>query len=455
MHCEYVLDVPTDYRRNLAIVWLWLAVLMLLGAGIFSVLLVLARTPMIGEMIPFVDFFHTALVIHVNLSSLVWILSFASVLWSLNSRSILPWFAKLIFAVVLLGALIITFSPFLGSANAIMSNYIPVLDNQLFLTGLAIFGFGIGLQVIFSMSAMFKVGEAISGQGVIRFGLNCAAIGAFMSLAAFVWSYIELPVQLTDAVYYELLFWSGGHVLQFTYTLLMMVAWLWLSSSAGISLPLSPRVALFLFGVGLISIFMTPLVYYAYDVTNPYHRKMFTWLMSFGGSLAIFPLSVAVLFALLKKKPDLPVEGSAYTALFTSLLLFGVGGVIGFMIDGNNVKIPAHYHGCIVGITLALMGLCYQLLPLLGFDKVNFTLTRLQLWTYATGQFLHIFGLVWSGGYGVERKVADAAQGLDSMGRVAGMGLMGLGGLLSAAGGFIFIIIVIKAMTTKLHIKYN
>ena len=77
MHCEYVLDVPTDYRRNLAIVWLWLAVLMLLGAGIFSVLLVLARTPMIGEMIPFVDFFHTALVIHVNLSSLVWILSFA------------------------------------------------------------------------------------------------------------------------------------------------------------------------------------------------------------------------------------------------------------------------------------------------------------------------------------------------------------------------------------------
>jgi len=410
---------------------------------------------MIGEMIPFVDFFHTALVIHVNLSSLVWILSFASVLWSLNSRSILPWFAKLIFVVVLSGTLIITFSPFLGSANAIMSNYIPVLDGYLFLTGLVIFGFGIGLQVIFSMSAMFKVGEAISGQGVIRFGLNCAAISAFIALAAFIWSYIELPVQLTNTVYYELLFWSGGHVLQFTYTLLMMVAWLWLSSSAGISLPLGPRVALFLFAVGLISIFMTPLVYYAYDVTNPYHRKMFTWLMSFGGSLAIFPLSMAVLFGLLKKKPELPIEGSARSALFTSLLLFGVGGVIGFMIDGNNVKIPAHYHGCIVGVTLALMGLCYQLLPLLGFDKVNFTLTRLQLWTYATGQFLHISGLVWSGGYGVERKIAGAAQGLDSIGRVAGMGLMGLGGLLSAVGGFIFIIIVIKAMTTRLHIKYN
>ena len=455
MHFKYILDIPADYRRKLAIAWLWLAVLMLLGAGIFSVFLVLARTPMIGELIPFVDFFHTALVIHVNLSSLIWILSFASVLWCLNSRSILPWFAILILAVVLSGALVITFSPFLGSANAIMSNYIPVLDDRLFLTGLAIFGFGIGLQVVFSMSAMFKVGEAISGQGVIRFGLNCAAIGAFISLAAFIWSYIELPVQLTNAIYYEFLFWSGGHVLQFTYTLIMMVAWLWLSSSAGISLPLSPRVALFLFGVGLISIFMTPLVYYAYDVTNPDHRNMFTWLMSFGGSLAVFPLSVAILFALLKKKPDLAAEESAGTALVTSLLLFGVGGVIGFMIDGNNVKIPAHYHGCIVGVTLALMGLCYQLLPLLGFDKINFTLTRIQLWTYATGQLLHISGLVWSGGYGVERKVADAAQGLDSIGRFAGMGLMGLGGLLSAAGGFVFIIIVIKALTSRLHIKNN
>lgn len=446
---KYNLDVPTDYRRNLAVVWFWLAVLTLLGAGIFSVLLVLARTPVIGELIPFADFFHTALVIHVNLSSLVWILSFASVLWSLNSRPIFPWFARSSFIVVLLGTLIITISPFLGSANARMSNYIPVLDDPLFLIGLVAFGVGIGLQVIFSMSAMFKVGVEISGEGVIRFGLNCAAIGVFVALAAFIWSYISLPIQLASEVYYELLFWSGGHVLQFTYTLLMMVAWLWLSSSAGLPLPLSPRVALFLFGVGLLSIFMTPLVYYAYDVTDISHRQMFTMLMSFGGSLAIFPLSMAVLFSLFQKKVHSPKESSAYAALLTSLLLFGVGGMMGFMIDGNNIKIPAHYHGCIVGVSLALMGLSYQLLPALGFNNVNFKFSKIQLWIYATGQFLHIAGLVWSGGYGVERKVAGAAQGLDSIERIAGMGLMGVGGLLSAVGGFMFIVIVIKAMIKK------
>jgi cytochrome c oxidase subunit I len=449
MQFEYQLDVPEDYRRSLAIGWLWLAILTLLGAGIFSVLLVLARTPLIGELIPFTDFFHTALVIHVNLSSLVWILSFASVMWCLNSRSIYPWFAKAIYFIVLLGTLMISLSPFLGSANPLMSNYIPVLDDPLFLTGLIVFGIGIGLQVVFSMSTMFKVGEAVSGQAVIRFGLNCAAIGTFMALAAFIWSYAALPDQLDNALYYEVLFWGGGHILQFTYTLLMMVAWLWLSSSAGISLPISPRVALFLFGLGLISIFMTPLIYYEYEITDVLFRQRFTMLMSFGGSLAIFPLSVATLFALFQNKTASAKASSAHAALLTSLLLFGVGGMIGFMIDGNNVRIPAHYHGCIVGVSLALMGLSYQLLPALGFNKVNFELSKIQLWIYGLGQFLHIVGLVWSGGYGVQRKVAGAAQGLDSFERIAGMGLMGLGGLLSAIGGFMFIVIVLKAMMAK------
>lgn len=445
---EYILAVPEDERRKLAVVWLWLGVVALAGAGIFSVLLVLARTPTIGELIPFADFFHTALVIHVDLSVLVWILSFAGVLWSLNARPILFGLSRSIFVIVLAGTLIIAVSPFLGSANALMSNYIPVLDDPLFLTGLLIFAVGIGLQVVFSMSAMPTVGKVISGQAVIGFGLYCAAITTFLALAAFVWSYLALPTQLVSEIYYELLFWGGGHVLQYTYTLLMMVAWLWLSSSAGATLPLSPRVAVIILGVGLLSVFPAIPIYYAYEVTDILHRELFTWLMSYGGSLAVFPLGIAVYYALLQKKPASEIERSAHAGVLTSLVLFGAGGVIGFMIEGSNVTIPAHYHGCIVGVTLALMGVSYDLLPRLGYPNVNFRLARLQLWAYAAGQLLHIFGLVWSGGYGVERKVAGAAQGLDSIGRVAGMGLMGLGGLISAVGGLIFIVIVIRALTT-------
>jgi heme/copper-type cytochrome/quinol oxidase subunit 1 len=444
---DYRLQLPADQRRELAVYWLWLSVLALLAAGIFSVLLVLARTPSIGEIIPFADFFHTALVIHVDLSVLVWIFAFAGILWSLSSRAVVPIISRSIFAVVLLGTLIISISPFTGSANPLMSNYIPVLEDPLFLSGLLIFGIGVTCQVVYSMSAMPPVGQVMTGPAVIRFGLNCAAISACIAVGAFIWSYISVPIELTSDIYYELLFWGGGHILQYTYTLLMMVSWLWLSTSAGVDLPLSPRVMLFMLGVGLFSVFLAPLIYFAYEVTDLRHRELFTWLMSYGGSLATLPLGIAIYYSLLQKKPQSPAEKSAHAALLTSLVLFGAGGVIGFMITGSNVTIPAHYHGCIVGVTLSLMGVTYALLPDMGFKAVNFRLARIQLWTYACGQFLHIFGLVWSGGYGVERKVAGAAQGLDSIGRIAGMGLMGIGGLISAIGGFLFIVVAVKALT--------
>ncbi|MDH5437234.1 MAG: cytochrome C oxidase subunit I, partial [Gammaproteobacteria bacterium] len=60
----FTLPVPDDGRRQLARGWLWLGLIALTGSGLFSVLLVLSRTPSINEIIPWVDFFHTALVVH-------------------------------------------------------------------------------------------------------------------------------------------------------------------------------------------------------------------------------------------------------------------------------------------------------------------------------------------------------------------------------------------------------
>jgi hypothetical protein len=57
-----------------------------------------------------------------------------------------------------------------------------------------------------------------------------------------------------------------------------------------------------------------------------------------------------------------------------------------------------------------------------------------------------MLGLLWSGGYGVQRKVAGADQVLRSAEQIAAMGLMGLGGLAAVAGGILFIVVVIRAM---------
>jgi hypothetical protein len=59
---------------------------------------------------------------------------------------------------------------------------------------------------------------------------------------------------------------------------------------------------------------------------------------------------------------------------------------------------------------------------------------------------MHIVGLVWSGGYGVQRKVAGAEQVLRSPGEIFGMGMMGLGGAVAIVGGLLFVVVVWRAL---------
>ena len=119
------------------------------------------------------------------------------------------------------------------------------------------------------------------------------------------------------------------------------------------------------------------------------------------------------------------------------------------MISGSNVTVPAHYHGSIVAVTLAFMGLTYLLLPQMGFANPAGRMASLQPVIYGTGQLMHVLGLAWSGGYGVQRKTAGAAQGLDSIQEIAGMGLMGLGGLIAIVGGVLYLVIVFMALWPK------
>jgi cytochrome c oxidase subunit I len=445
----YNLEVPGNSQRILSLGWLWLCVLALLGAGVFSLLLVVSRTPFISDHIPWIDFFHSALVVHVDLSVLVWSLCFGGILWSLNQKEGRPWLAWIALVLAYIGASIIIISPFVREAQPLMSNYIPVLQHPVFFSGLLIFALGFSLLVINSMIFMAPVGPLMTARAALRFGLNAAAISAAVALICFAWSYLQLPDYLVGQSFFELLFWGGGHVLQFTYVLLMLACWLWLSDAAGLKLPITPRVALIILFVGLACVFVSPLIYLAYPITALEHVELFTWQMRWGGSLATLPLALAVLVGLLRYGGNTPEEGLARSALQCSLFLFGIGGLIGFLISGSNVTIPAHYHGSTVGVTLAMMGVCYLLLPQLGYPLHGLKLATWQPIIYSGGQLMHVAGLVWSGGYGVQRKVAGTEQALDSIERVLGMGLMGFGGLVSAIGGLLFLIIVLRALISR------
>ena len=68
------------------------------------------------------------------------------------------------------------------------------------------------------------VGLRISGEGAIRFGLNSAMVATTVALLSFVGSWVKIPLNIDDRTYFELPFWGGGHVLQFVYTLLILIS---------------------------------------------------------------------------------------------------------------------------------------------------------------------------------------------------------------------------------------
>jgi hypothetical protein len=440
------LAVPADARRTLARGWLWLGLLALIGSGLFSVLLVLSRTPGLNRLFANADFFRVALVAHVDLSVLVWFFALAGMLWSINgTQRHLRWgWAAL--GLSSAGAAVMAAAPFIGSGDAIMANYIPVLDGAPFVAGLLLFAAGVALLVLRGLFAAPAIGMRFDERGALRFGLNASVVATAVALLAFAWSYLVLPPSLAGKAYYEILFWGGGHALQFTWTLLMLVAWLWLASACGVRLPLSPRITLALFALELVAVFVTPYAYLAHDIASVEHRNLHTWAMRLGGGLAILPIALAVALGLRGVTQWSPTQRPLRAALLASMLLFAAGGLIGVFIAGSNVRIPAHYHGCIVGVTLALMGLVYRLLPQLGYRAPQGRLATWQPALYGAGQLMHILGLVWSGGYGVQRKVAGAEQVLRSTAEVAGMGLMGLGGLVAIIGGLLFVVVVIGAL---------
>lgn len=443
---EFALPIPSDSRKPLAIAWLSLGMVALLASGLFSILLVLSRTPQLQTLFPVADFFRVALVVHVDLSVLVWFLAFGGALWTLGGTLRLQSVAWLALGLSALGTFTMCVAPFVGQATPIMSNYVPVLDGPVFLGGLLLFGGGIVVLCLRSMLAAPPIGSHITGDGALRFGLNAAMVASAVAAIAFAWSWFEVPRTLDSRIYYEVLFWGGGHVLQFAYTLLMLVCWIWLGSAVGAQLPLSPRIVTLLFAIVLISVFLTPITYLAYSVLSVEHHTMQTLLMRFGGGLVIPPIALAVVWSLLSVRVTDPRLLPLRTSLIASLVLFSAGGIIGFLISGSNVKIPAHYHGCIVGITLAMMGVVYHLLPRLGFSAPRSRAAAWQPYIYGIGQLMHIIGLVWSGGYGVQRKVAGTDQVLRTTQETMGMGLMGLGGLIAIVGGIMFVVIVIRAL---------
>jgi len=430
-------------QGRLAAGWLRLGVLALALAGIFAILLVLARTPGLSGLFPTLDFFRTALVVHVDQSVLIWFLAFSGVLWALAPGA-RPVLGRLGLAAATAGCLLVAAAPFLGASARELNNYIPVLDAPLFFWALGLFALGSLAQVIAYLAGALA---RVRLSDPIAMGTATAALAALLAAGSLVWSWLTLNAA-GAATAYEVLFWGPGHVLQFVYTQVMLVAWLWLARDLGRPLGLPAPWLSWLLILGVLPLVAVPLIHGLYPPESGEARLAFTRLMQFGNGLAAVPIGLLITLALIRgHRNEIPGrQVPQYRALTASLTLFAAGGVLAVLIAGVNTIIPAHYHGSIVGVTLALMGLTYHLLPALGYGQPSSWMARSQPWIYGSGQLLHIGGLAVSGAMGIQRKTAGAAQGLDTWQAKTAMGVMGIGGLLAVIGGILFVLVVIRAL---------
>ena len=427
-------------KKTLSRYWLIIGVAALAIAGLYSLVLAGGRSPKIGDSSLLNRLFHEALVIHVDLSVLVWFLAIFCLMLSQllkQANQPLPYLEEGALWCFALGTAAITLSPLDPAGKAMMSNYIPVIHSPVFFFGLMLIFCGTALMLIKWMTST-------AGHDVNPYALSGAAMITLVALAAFIWSFMLMPEVIDGEQYYDMVFWGGGHILQFTHTQVMMVTWLVLAGAAwGFQAGARFLSAMFLVGVAAVAV--SPLPYLLYDITSMAFRDFFTHQMIVAGGIAPTLLLLAMLPGLVRAFRQRQRETRIYrAALLMSFVLFLYGGFLGLLIQGQNVVIPAHYHGSIVGVTLAFMGFAYVMLPKLGYRDVSqWKMAWLQPYIYGIGQIMHVSGFAWSGGYGALRKTPGGTY--EGTAQIA-MGLMGGGAGLAAIGGLMFVIVVIRSI---------
>ena len=435
------LPIADAASRRLATAWLLLGLGALTLSSLFALMLVLLRIPYLHSLMPFRDMFPAALVVHVDLAVLVWFLSLAGVFWSLLGTKRAPTPGLVAVAVATVGTLLMVSALPEGSGLAIMSNYVPVLDNTVFLFGLGLFAVGIVIMAIRGLAIGNVIFKCPTMTDVLRIGAGCAAVATLVAMLTVLITYRHLPLAASGRVLYEQLFWGGGHVLQFTHTSLMMVAWLVLAAEVGASA--IPRRKLI---YGFILMLLPVLFILFLEILNPaalHDRALFTQLMRWGG----WPVPVILGLAILNHCRGTGCDsGVSVTPLRFSVLLFGTGLLVGALIHDDTLLVTAHYHGTVGAVTLAYMGLTYQLLPRLGFSAVSARAIRVQARLYACGLLMLISGLAWSGLQGILRKAAGAAQHMHGLQEIIGMVLMAIGGVVGLSAIWLFLILVARSL---------
>ncbi len=444
-----VAGAPSSRRELWA--WCGLAVLSLALAGVTALLLAFSRIPGIQEVVAWpLDFFGKGLVVHVVFSFVVWFLAvFAALLQlaTLRLSSGRPRFNALGQLAVMMtaSACILLFVPALmDRGEPSLNNYVPVIIDPLYYTGVALLGAGMALM---AARLLANLPGRTAPLEPLTLTMIAAAVIYLAALMCFGLALAALEGQPPSHAFNEELFWGGGHVLQFVNVALLMVGWYLLAGLATDRLPAGPRLMTAAAALLVFPAVAAPGLYLVWEPFTAPQTEAFTDLQ-----YALIPPTVLVAAAVAVNRPagPLPWHDPATHCVVWSLAVFALGGVLGLFVDGADTRTPAHYHGVLGGVNLVFMGLFFRLLlPLLRRPPRGRRVLYVQIALYGAGQALQCVGLFLAGGYGAPRKTAGAAQGLEDLGAIAGMTMNGIGALIAVIGGVLFIWTVAAALLRR------
>jgi hypothetical protein len=445
--------------------WIGLALSTLVMAGLFALAVVVGRTPPFDRYVTDPLFFKRCLVAHVNLALVVWFYSFITgLLFLLPGRDRCGWIARN--AVILAGAGVVL--QLLGAgmpgSQPILSNYIPTIDHGLFQLGQLLFGAGVLASFLDRRLLRSGGGGAVALElsDAARYGLRAAGAALVLSAITFAVSWYRQPLGVEAEVYFELLAWGGGHVLQLVCSIAMVSVWLILLRSALGRSPVSGPAGAALFAAMLLPWSIAPLLALQGTWTSAY-RTGFTQLMQW----CIFPVVGIFLIlcvgSLLRARREGRLRARdlgdpRISGFLVSAGLTVLGFALGAAIRGANTMVPAHYHASVGAVTVAFMASTYLLLGAFRRSISSRRLARAAGWQpplYGGGMLLFAGGFALAGAYGMGRKAYGAEQAARGLAETIGLGMMGLGGFVAIAGGLLFLGIIAAAWWRRVEMHDN
>jgi cytochrome c oxidase subunit 1 len=412
------------------------------------------------------------------------VLIFASTVL-LNARNSAPKTSWAAFALMLAGAVTVEAMMWSGRADVLFTSYVPLRADPTFYLGVILFAVGalVTVGVFFANLVVAKRERTYAGSlPLVVYGAMTAAIiavitlvhGAAIYIPTYLWS---LGLMDLDPQIYRMIWWGLGHSSQQINVAAMVAIWYMLGALTIGAVVLNEKISRSAFVLYILFISMASAHHLLVDpgmgpawkvVNTSYFMYMAVLASMIHGFTVPAGMELGMrlrgftngMFDWLRQAPW---GDPGFSSLVFSVVVFGfVGGITGVTIGTeqiniivhNTLRVPGHFHATVVsGTAMAFMGATYYLIPLIFQRKVAFwKAAKIQPYLFAGGMLVFTLSMTFAGSFGVPRRhwditFSDAPFDVQFNPVVdLILAVMALGGLVAAAGAFLFIAIAVASV---------